>query len=148
MYITGGSSGLGLALSKIVASKGAHVSIVARNEKNLVAALTEIEVCISPVIFFSFTVIPLYVRGELYGHDDPTKAEAQGQSSVFVFYPELSSRLQACPTLLEFWSESSPTSARTVGPASFNTLPVAWRAWFTHELKQIDGEWAVKIGHT
>ncbi|EIM82429.1 oxidoreductase [Stereum hirsutum FP-91666 SS1] len=57
VYITGGSSGLGLALSKIVASKGAHVSIVARNEKNLASALTEIEGCrVSPdQIFQSFS---------------------------------------------------------------------------------------------
>ena len=46
-YITGGSSGLGLALAKMLSSQGAHVSIVARNSEKLADALAEIEV-ISP----------------------------------------------------------------------------------------------------
>ncbi|TFY69728.1 hypothetical protein EVG20_g3024 [Dentipellis fragilis] len=44
-YVTGGSSGLGLELSKILASRGAHVSIVARDEKKLASAIQEIEKC-------------------------------------------------------------------------------------------------------
>ena len=46
-YITGGSSGLGLALAKMLSSQGAHVSIVARGSEKLADALAEIEV-ISP----------------------------------------------------------------------------------------------------
>ncbi|KAA1472316.1 oxidoreductase [Dentipellis sp. KUC8613] len=44
-YVTGGSSGLGLELSKVLASRGAHVSIVARDEKKLASAIQEIEKC-------------------------------------------------------------------------------------------------------
>ncbi|KAH6873977.1 oxidoreductase, partial [Coprinopsis sp. MPI-PUGE-AT-0042] len=43
VYITGGSSGLGLALAKLLVTKGAHVSIVARNQENLDSALAELE---------------------------------------------------------------------------------------------------------
>ncbi|KAI0049047.1 oxidoreductase [Auriscalpium vulgare] len=42
-YITGGSSGLGLALAKMLAAQGAHVSIVARDEQRLARALVELE---------------------------------------------------------------------------------------------------------
>lgn len=42
-YITGGSSGLGLALAKMLSSQGAHVSIVARDSEKLADALAEIE---------------------------------------------------------------------------------------------------------
>jgi len=44
VYVTGGSSGLGLALSEILTRKGAHVSIVARNKENLDKALVKLEV--------------------------------------------------------------------------------------------------------
>ncbi|PPQ72501.1 hypothetical protein CVT26_003591 [Gymnopilus dilepis] len=43
VYITGGSSGLGLSLAHILALKGAHISIVARNQKKLEEALKSIE---------------------------------------------------------------------------------------------------------
>ncbi|KAG2070775.1 NAD(P)-binding protein [Suillus decipiens] len=43
VYITGGSQGLGLALAKLVAQKGAHVSIVARTQSKLDDALKELE---------------------------------------------------------------------------------------------------------
>ncbi|ETW74922.1 hypothetical protein HETIRDRAFT_423527 [Heterobasidion irregulare TC 32-1] len=43
VYITGGSSGLGLALAKSLASQGAHVSIVARDKAKLSTAIAEIE---------------------------------------------------------------------------------------------------------
>ncbi|KAG2143690.1 hypothetical protein DEU56DRAFT_733169 [Suillus clintonianus] len=43
IYITGGSQGLGLALAKLVARKGAHVSIVARTQSKLDDALKELE---------------------------------------------------------------------------------------------------------
>ncbi|KAG7092848.1 hypothetical protein E1B28_009162 [Marasmius oreades] len=42
-YVTGGSAGLGLALAVILAKKGAHVSIVARDEEKLRIALEEVE---------------------------------------------------------------------------------------------------------
>ncbi|KAF5343261.1 hypothetical protein D9757_015147 [Collybiopsis confluens] len=41
-YVTGGSSGLGLAVAVSLASRGADVSIVARNEERLAAALEQI----------------------------------------------------------------------------------------------------------
>ena len=44
VYITGGSSGLGLALAKTLAAQGAHVSIIARNKTKLADALADIEV--------------------------------------------------------------------------------------------------------
>ncbi|KAG1751848.1 hypothetical protein EDB19DRAFT_1674042 [Suillus lakei] len=43
IYITGGSQGLGLALAKLVARKGAHISIVARTQSKLDDALKELE---------------------------------------------------------------------------------------------------------
>ena len=43
VYITGGSSGIGLAAAKLVARAGGHVSISARGEERLQAALAEIK---------------------------------------------------------------------------------------------------------
>ena len=43
-YVTGGSTGLGLALSVLLAQQGADVSIVARNENNLKAAIEKLAV--------------------------------------------------------------------------------------------------------
>jgi hypothetical protein len=43
-YVTGGSTGLGLALSVLLAQQGADVSIVARNENNLKAAIEKLTV--------------------------------------------------------------------------------------------------------
>ena len=43
-FVTGGSSGAGLALAVLLVKRGAHVSIVARNEERLQAALAELEV--------------------------------------------------------------------------------------------------------
>ncbi|KXN85931.1 3-ketodihydrosphingosine reductase TSC10 [Leucoagaricus sp. SymC.cos] len=42
-YVTGGSSGLGLSLAKILARSGANVSIVARDQTKLDEALKELE---------------------------------------------------------------------------------------------------------
>jgi hypothetical protein len=42
-YVTGGSSGLGLALSEYLARQGAHVTIVARDTKKLVEAQAQIK---------------------------------------------------------------------------------------------------------
>lgn len=44
MYITGGSAGLGFSLAQLMAKRGAHVSIVARNEERLNKALASLEV--------------------------------------------------------------------------------------------------------
>lgn len=43
-YVTGGSSGLGLSVAKELAKRGAHVSIVARNQERLDQALKILEV--------------------------------------------------------------------------------------------------------
>jgi len=47
--ITGGSSGIGKATAKLLASKGANVSIIARTESTLAEAKKEIEAVRSPV---------------------------------------------------------------------------------------------------
>lgn len=44
VYITGGSSGLGLSLAHILVQKGANISIVARNQKKLDEALESLKV--------------------------------------------------------------------------------------------------------
>ena len=44
MYITGGSAGLGFSLAQLMTKRGAHVSIVARNEEKLNKALASLEV--------------------------------------------------------------------------------------------------------
>jgi 3-dehydrosphinganine reductase len=45
VYITGGSSGIGLAAAKMLAAKGAHVTIFARRQKVMEEALKEIISC-------------------------------------------------------------------------------------------------------
>ncbi|KAF8162844.1 oxidoreductase [Crassisporium funariophilum] len=53
VYITGGSTGLGFALAQLLTRKGAHVSIVARNQANLdkaIAQLQELRVSPSQII--------------------------------------------------------------------------------------------------
>ncbi|KAF7304349.1 Protein kinase domain-containing protein [Mycena chlorophos] len=42
-YVTGGSSGMGLALAVLLTRRGAHVSIVARDQKKLDDALADLE---------------------------------------------------------------------------------------------------------
>ena len=41
--MTGGSKGLGKSIAKLLASKGAHVTIVARDKEDLQNALNEIK---------------------------------------------------------------------------------------------------------
>ncbi|KAI0061609.1 oxidoreductase [Artomyces pyxidatus] len=43
VYITGGSSGLGLELAKLLSARGAHISIVARDPERLKSALLDIQ---------------------------------------------------------------------------------------------------------
>ncbi len=45
VFITGGSSGIGLAGAKLLAAEGAHVAVFARTKAKLVSALKEIESC-------------------------------------------------------------------------------------------------------
>jgi len=45
VLITGGSSGIGLALAKQLAAKGAHVWILARNQEKLTSALEQVRSC-------------------------------------------------------------------------------------------------------
>ncbi|KAJ7086139.1 oxidoreductase [Mycena belliarum] len=45
VYVTGGSAGLGLATALILVDKGAHVSIVARNQEKLDKAVEAMEKC-------------------------------------------------------------------------------------------------------
>jgi 3-dehydrosphinganine reductase len=49
VYITGGSSGIGLALAKLMAAKGASVIIFARRQQVLDAALKEVSACSAAV---------------------------------------------------------------------------------------------------
>jgi 3-dehydrosphinganine reductase len=55
--VPGGSSGLGLALSVLLAKRGAHVSIVARDPAKLATALSHIEAarCFPHQVFQSFS---------------------------------------------------------------------------------------------
>ncbi|XP_065176594.1 3-ketodihydrosphingosine reductase-like isoform X2 [Sycon ciliatum] len=45
VMITGGSSGIGLALAKLFVRRGANVTIVARNKEKLIAAKSELNEC-------------------------------------------------------------------------------------------------------
>jgi NAD(P)-dependent dehydrogenase (short-subunit alcohol dehydrogenase family) len=45
VYITGGSSGIGLAFAKLAIQKGAHVAIIARDKTKLQKAKYEIKTC-------------------------------------------------------------------------------------------------------
>ena len=47
VLIAGGSQGLGLCLANLLAQRGAHVTVVARTQSKLDAALEEIKVCLS-----------------------------------------------------------------------------------------------------
>lgn len=50
-YITGGSTGLGFELARLLTQKGAHVSIVARNQDRLDNALSQLEVTSSKYFY-------------------------------------------------------------------------------------------------
>jgi NAD(P)-dependent dehydrogenase (short-subunit alcohol dehydrogenase family) len=61
VVITGGSSGLGLAIAKQYARAGAMVTILARNDAKLAAAKREIEVRSPPLWHGSGLGIPSYM---------------------------------------------------------------------------------------
>ncbi len=48
IYITGGSSGIGLCLARILCARGARILLCARNEKKLLAAKKEVEKSAGP----------------------------------------------------------------------------------------------------
>ena len=47
VLITGGSSGIGLEVAKQYISRGASVTIMARNKQRLAAAVSQLEVCVA-----------------------------------------------------------------------------------------------------
>ena len=75
-YVTGGSTGLGLALSILLAQQGADVSIVARNEGNLKAAIDKLEVS-------SF----LFCTGRHKSLTAHLQAVRQSEDQKFAWYP-------------------------------------------------------------
>ncbi|KDR82721.1 hypothetical protein GALMADRAFT_238225 [Galerina marginata CBS 339.88] len=100
VYITGGSSGLGLSLAQILAKKGAHVSIVARNQEKLENALASIEkLRVSPSQIFKTYALALYsapaaVKAlelvcEAHGGEAPDAVFACAGSSKPMFFVEM-----------------------------------------------------------
>lgn len=80
MLVTGGSQGLGLALAKLLAQRGAHVVICSRSEAKLKTALADVEVRISRLRqkCRSFEEQQLdYVVGDVSTFDGAAKAVAQ-----------------------------------------------------------------------
>ncbi|SHO76569.1 Similar to S.cerevisiae protein TSC10 (3-ketosphinganine reductase) [Malassezia sympodialis ATCC 42132] len=72
VLVTGGSQGLGLALAKLLAQRGAHVVICSRSEAKLKTALADVEKC------RSFEEQQLdYVVGDVSTFDGAAKAVAQ-----------------------------------------------------------------------
>ncbi|KAK7472342.1 3-dehydrosphinganine reductase [Stygiomarasmius scandens] len=78
VYVTGGSTGLGLSVSILLVKKGAHVSIVARNQEKLNKALETLEAHrVSPsqkLLAYSFSLITAEDSEKAYkavcaGHD-------------------------------------------------------------------------------
>ncbi|KAF8963279.1 oxidoreductase [Flammula alnicola] len=100
VYITGGSSGLGLSLAQILAGKGAHISIVARNQEKLDSALASLEeLRVSPSQNFkvyshaltpaSEAVNALEAVCKPYGGDAPDAVFTCAGSSKPMFFVEM-----------------------------------------------------------
>ena len=63
IYIIGGSSGIGLSTARLLAQKGAHIIIFARNENRLASAMAEIKSQkISDDQLFGFLALDVSVR--------------------------------------------------------------------------------------
>ncbi|KAJ9111701.1 hypothetical protein QFC19_001061 [Naganishia cerealis] len=86
-YVTGGSSGLGLALSEYLAKHGAHVTIVARDTKKLVEAQARIKsYCLSEsqrIVAISADLTSQATSHEAY-HDAIAKQDGQVPDNVFL----------------------------------------------------------------
>ncbi|KIM37795.1 hypothetical protein M413DRAFT_448300 [Hebeloma cylindrosporum] len=100
VYITGGSSGLGLSLAQILATKGANISIVARNQGKLDSALESLEALrVSKNQIFkvyshalqpgSAAVAALELVSEPYGGDAPDAVFTCAGSSKPMFFVEM-----------------------------------------------------------
>lgn len=63
VLVTGGSSGIGLAVARLLAASGAHLWLLARREDRLNEALAEVEAC-SRTLDQRFGVIPADVSDE------------------------------------------------------------------------------------
>ncbi|KAF8200228.1 oxidoreductase [Pholiota molesta] len=103
VYITGGSSGLGLSLAHILVQKGASISIVARNQKKLDEALESLEkLRISPAQKFhvysyalasgSEATAALDAVCEPYGGEAPDAVFMCAGSSKPMFFVEMEER--------------------------------------------------------
>lgn len=80
VLVTGGSQGLGLALAKLLAERGAHVVLCSRSESKLQTALAAVEVCV-PILrqkCRSFEAQKLsYVVADVSTFEGAAKAVAQ-----------------------------------------------------------------------
>ncbi|KAJ9121604.1 hypothetical protein QFC22_002223 [Naganishia vaughanmartiniae] len=86
-YVTGGSSGLGLALSEYLARQGAHVTIVARDTKKLVEAQAQIKshriLQSQRIVAISADLTSQATSREAY-HDAIKQQEGQVPDNVFL----------------------------------------------------------------
>ncbi|KAF4623314.1 hypothetical protein D9613_002306 [Agrocybe pediades] len=90
VYIPGGSSGLGLALAHILAQKGSHVSIVARNQQKLNAALKSIEAPYSmPLDSGTAAAMALEVVCQPHAGEAPDAVIACAGSAKPMFFVEM-----------------------------------------------------------
>ncbi|KJA26531.1 hypothetical protein HYPSUDRAFT_36242 [Hypholoma sublateritium FD-334 SS-4] len=86
VYITGGSSGLGLCLAHILAKKGASISIVARNQTKLDEALVSLEALrVSPAQKFAAYSHALATAPEAVAALDAVCAPYGGEAPDAVF---------------------------------------------------------------
>ncbi|KAF8194594.1 oxidoreductase [Pholiota molesta] len=103
IYITGGSSGLGLSLAHILVQKGANISIVARNQKKLDEALESLEkLRVSPAQRFyvysyalgsgSDATVALDAVCEPYEGESPDAVFTCAGSSKPMFFVEMEER--------------------------------------------------------